>query len=101
MFATAAALTLATAGPALAERAHVEQQMQLASGSGNHPQAEADRHVNEKVAGVALMSSRSKSASDPVNDPAGRSVASAGTVTIPNHVDYDLPPESVAGSSEP
>jgi hypothetical protein len=87
--------------PLTARSANGRSADRKASGSGNHPQAEADRHVNEKVAGVALMSSRSKSASDPVNDPAGRSVASAGTVTIPNHVDYDLPPESVAGSSEP
>ena len=101
MFVTAAALSLAIAGAAVAERAHVKQQEQLAFRGGYHPQAYTDQHANEKVAGSARTPSASNSASDAVSDPVGRSVGSAGAVTIPSHVDYDLPPESVAGSSEP
>jgi hypothetical protein len=98
IFIIAAVVTLATTGLAVAERAHVEQR--LAVGGGHKSQAHSDQPANGKAPDFA---------STPLEQlgigPDERSSGSVGrvrqAVTPPSHVDYDLPLESVAGSSEP
>jgi hypothetical protein len=99
IFVIAVVATLATTGLALAERAHVEQRP--AAGGGHQSQkAYTDQPANGKVADSAPAKLEQLGIG-----PDQGSTGSVGRVrraaTPPNHVDYDLPLESVAGSSEP
>jgi hypothetical protein len=95
----AAALSLATTGLAMAERGHVKQQ-RLAAGGGHQVQSHAGRGANEKVAGSALAPSEQLGTRP--DELSSKSVGRVPRAVMPtSHVDYDLTPESVAGSSEP
>jgi hypothetical protein len=95
-FVIAAALSLATTGFAVAERAHVKQQQLLAVGGRDQSQACPDKRVDGK-AGFALAPLEQLSIG-----PDERSCGSVRrTVMPPSHIDYDLPPESIAGLSAP